>query len=134
MGIKFIRRLGFIPYLLATMLPAAAQEFGEGAMDRGKTVPFQGGEAIFKGICQGCHMPDAKGVIGAGSYPSLDRDKKLETASYPLAVIVHGQKAMPALGGMMDDKQIADVVNYIRNNFGNKYKIPVSPSDVSVVR
>lgn len=23
--------------------------------------PMQGGEAIYKGVCQGCHMPDAKG-------------------------------------------------------------------------
>lgn len=120
--------------ILSAGSPVSAQEFGEGAMDRGRAFPFQGGEAIFKGVCQGCHMPDAKGVIGAGSYPSLSRNRNLETAAYPIAVIVHGQKAMPALGAMMSDRQVADVVNYIRQNFGNKYKPPVSPSDVSAAR
>ena len=33
--------------------------------------PFDGGEAIYKGVCQGCHMPDAKGAVGAGAYPAL---------------------------------------------------------------
>jgi mono/diheme cytochrome c family protein len=121
--------------LLATFaLPAASQEFGAGAMDRGSKIPYQGGEAIFKGVCQGCHMPDAKGVVGAGAYPALAHNSKLETAGYAIAVVVNGQKAMPALGSMMTDQQIADVVNYIRSNFHNSYKDKVAPADVKLAR
>ena len=120
--------------LTAFALPATAQEFGAGAMDRGSKIPYQGGEAIFKGVCQGCHMPDAKGVVGAGAYPALAHNSKLETAGYAIAVVVNGQKAMPALGSMMTDQQIADVINYTRSNFNNSYKDKVAPADVKLAR
>jgi mono/diheme cytochrome c family protein len=97
-------------------------------------LPQQGGEAIYKGICQGCHMPDARGATGAGIYPALARNAKLEVSGYPVSVIIHGQKAMPAFGQAFDDKQIADVVNYIRTHFGNDYKDSVTPEDVRSAR
>lgn len=28
---------------------------------------------------------------------------------------------MPPLGGLLDDEQVASVVNFIRTNFGNNY-------------
>ena len=94
----------------------------------------QGGEAIFKGVCQGCHMPDAKGAVGAGMYPALAKNPKLEVSGYPLSVIVNGQKAMPSFGGMLSDQQVADVTNYIRTHFGNTYKDKVALADVKAVR
>jgi mono/diheme cytochrome c family protein len=111
-----------------------AQDMGAGAMNRGGAFSFQGGQAIFTGVCQGCHMPDAKGAVGAGMYPALAKDAKLESAGYPVAVVTHGQKAMPPLGDYMNDQQIADVVNYIRGSFGNKYKDKVSAADVKAQR
>ena len=50
------------------------------------------------------------------------------------AVITHGQKAMPSFGTLLNDQQVADVVNYIRTNFGNKYKDKVKPEDVKAQR
>jgi mono/diheme cytochrome c family protein len=94
----------------------------------------QGGEAIYKNVCQGCHMPDAKGAVGAGMYPALAKNPKLEVSGYPVSVIVNGQKAMPALGGMFSDQQVADVTNYIRTHFGNSYKDKVTPADVKAAR
>ena len=126
--------------LVALMvLPAAAAEklgpYGEDPLDRGVGFPMlQGGQAIFTGVCQGCHMPDAKGAVGAGMYPALAKDEKLETAGYPVAVVTHGQKAMPPFGALLNDQQIADVVNYVRLNFGNKYKDKVSAADVKAQR
>jgi mono/diheme cytochrome c family protein len=97
-------------------------------------VPFQNGEAIFAGICQGCHMPDAKGAVGAGAYPALANDGKLAVAGYPVAIILHGQKAMPPLGIYFTDQQVANVVNYIRSNFGNHYLDQVTALDVATQR
>ena len=99
-----------------------------------KSFPQQGGEAIFRGVCQDCHMPNAKGAIGAGMYPALARDPKLEVAGYPISVVVNGQKAMPAFGPMFSDQQIADVVNYVRSHFGNSYKDQVSTADIKAAR
>ena len=111
-----------------------AQDMGAGAMNRGGPFSFQGGQAIFTNVCQGCHMPQAQGAVGAGMYPALAKDAKLEVAGYPVAVVTHGQKAMPAFGNLLTDQQIADVVNYVRANFGNKYKDKVKPEDVKAQR
>lgn len=111
-----------------------AQDMGAGAMNRSPPYNFQGGEAVFKNICQGCHMANAEGAVGAGMYPALAKNAKLEVAGYPVAVIVHGQKAMPPFGGLLSDQQIADVVNYVRTHFGNNYKDKVTPADVKAQR
>jgi len=112
-------------------LPAFAQGGGGGRF-RGFTE--QGGEALYKNICQGCHMPNAMGGVGAGAYPALAKNPKLEVAGYPISVVVDGQKAMPAFGPMLSDQQIADVINYVRTHFGNNYKDAVKPADVKAAR
>jgi nitrite reductase (NO-forming) len=35
---------------------------------------------------------------------------------------------------LKDDKNIADVLNYVRNNFGNKNDAPITPEFVAQVR
>lgn len=92
------------------------------------------GEAVYKQICQGCHMPDGKGAAGAGAYPALASNAKLGVAAYPFLVLLRGQKAMPEFGSALTDAQIADVVGYIRTNFGNAYKGPVTAADVAQLR
>jgi mono/diheme cytochrome c family protein len=94
----------------------------------------QSGEQLFANVCQGCHMPDAKGAVGAGIYPSLAANKNLEAGGYPVYVIVRGQRAMPPFGAMMSDDQVAAVVNYLRTHFGNDYKDAVTAENVKAVR
>ena len=96
--------------------------------------PFDGGEALYKGVCAGCHMQDAKGAVGAGAYPALAKNENLETAAYPVSIVLKGQKAMPFFGMQLNDQQIADVVNYVRSHFGNKYRDKVKPEDVKLMR
>jgi mono/diheme cytochrome c family protein len=109
--------------------PAAAQNFGANP-----PFPEQGGEAIYQGICQGCHMPDGKGAVGAGAYPALAGDKRLQSTAYPTMVIVRGQKAMPSFAANFTDQQVADVVNYIRSHFGNAYADKATPEVVKALR
>jgi mono/diheme cytochrome c family protein len=94
----------------------------------------QTGEAVFKGICQGCHMPDAKGAVGAGAYPALAGNIRLAAAIYPITVVVNGQRAMPNFGDDLSNEQIANVLNYIRTHFGNHYKDVISPAAVAAAR
>lgn len=92
------------------------------------------GEALYKGICQGCHMPDAMGAKGAGAYPALAGNKRLGAKVYPALVIVRGQKAMPEFGSSFSDEQVANVVNYIRSHFGNSFADTATPDEVKAVR
>ena len=92
------------------------------------------GEAIYRAICQGCHMPNGQGAIGAGAYPALAANRNLEAAAYPIAFVLKGRKAMLPFGRMLDDEQVAAVVNYVRTHFGNKYTDVVSGADVRSTR
>ena len=92
------------------------------------------GEELFASACQGCHMPDGKGAVGAGTYPSLAKNGNLEAGGYPVYVVVRGQRAMPPVGAMMSDDQVAAVVNYVRTHFGNQYQDAVTADDVKRVR
>jgi mono/diheme cytochrome c family protein len=94
----------------------------------------QDGEAIYRNVCAGCHMPDGRGAIGAGAYPALTHNAKLEAAGYPLLLVVNGRKAMPAFGRQLDDSQVAAVVNFIRGNFGNAYTDRINADDVKAAR
>ena len=94
----------------------------------------QTGEGLYRGLCQGCHMPDAKGATGAGTYPALANNARLVAGIYPITVVVHGQRAMPSFGSDLSDEQIANVLNYVRTHFGNRYKDVITPAAVKASR
>ena len=116
---------------LLMILPAAAQETPD---FRGAPFSMQGGEAVYRGVCQGCHMADAKGATGAGSYPALASNSRLASAGYVLSMVMNGHKGMPPFRGHFTDLQLADVVNYVRTHFGNHYKDQVKPADIQALR
>lgn len=117
--------------LAALALPAAAQETPD---FRGAPFTMQGGEAVYYGVCQGCHMADAKGATGAGNYPALAGNSKLASAGYVLTMVMNGHKGMPPFRGHFTDQQIADVVNFIRTHFGNRFGGTVTAADVRSLR
>ena len=100
----------------------------------GATFVEQSGEALYANICKACHMENGRGAVGAGVYPSLANNPKLESPSYPVQVVLHGLKAMPPMEMLLSDEQVAAVVDYVRTHFGNAYTDPVSIEDVSVAR
>jgi mono/diheme cytochrome c family protein len=124
--------------LLTTVLllaPACvAPALGDTTEQRGGNFALNGGEAIYQGICQGCHMADAKGAEGAGRYPALASNPRLAGASYVVHLVLKGQKGMPGFADNLSDQQIADVVNYVRGNFGNHYAGAVTPAEVQAAR
>lgn len=128
------------PLALAMLLamPAAAQEARPDTTgwfaDPSKLTQTDG-KVIYDAICAACHMPEGQGAVGAGHYPALAGNENLLAADYPVYVILHGQKAMPPLGEMLDDAQIAAVVNYIRTSFGNSFaEDPATAESVAAAR
>jgi mono/diheme cytochrome c family protein len=96
--------------------------------------PQRDGRGLYNAICAGCHMPDARGAVGAGAYPALAADPNLASAGYPIYMVLYGRKAMPGFGGFLDDAQVAAVVNYIRTHFGNDDKDAVTQAEVKAER
>ena len=124
----------FLIPALGLALAAAAGSAHAQRPAGGSPYPETTGEDLYKNVCQGCHMPDAKGAAGAGVYPALAGNKKLAAKAYPALVVVRGQKAMPEFGTSMTDEQIANVVNYVRTHFGNTYADSVTPAEVKALR
>ena len=136
-----LNQLFAVTALALMSLASAAAQADEEARSRplaslstGFRFTEQTGEDLFASACQGCHMPDGRGAAGAGTYPSLSKDSNLEAGSYPVYVVVKGQKAMPPVGAMMSDDQVATVVNYLRTHFGNQYNDTVTAEDVKRIR
>ncbi len=92
------------------------------------------GAAIYQHVCQGCHMPDGRGAVGAAAYPALAKNGKLADADYPITMVLNGHGDMPWFGAMLNDAQIAAVVSYIRTHLGNDDETPVTPADVAALR
>jgi mono/diheme cytochrome c family protein len=126
--LRVVAVLSLLALATAAGQPASAQEIYAGKF------PQQTGEDLFKNVCQGCHMPDAKGAIGAGAYPALASNPRLAAAIYPVTVVLNGQRAMPTFGESLDDDQVAAVINYVRTHFGNHYKDAITPAMVKAQR
>ncbi|MCZ0962340.1 c-type cytochrome [Paracoccus benzoatiresistens] len=132
----------FMLYPLAmiglTALPALAQDARPdtaGWFEDPSKLTQTDGKAIYDALCAACHMPEGQGAVGAGLYPALAGNENLLAADYPVHVVTHGQKAMPPLGDLLDDAQVAAVVNYIRTSFGNGYaEDPATAESVAAAR
>ncbi|QBB71183.1 cytochrome c [Pseudolysobacter antarcticus] len=94
----------------------------------------QDGEALYRAICQGCHMPDASGAHGAGMYPALAANPKLASVMYPAITVLAGRRGMPQFHDSLSDQQVAAVVNYLRSHFGNDYADKLMSDDVAQLR
>lgn len=79
-------------------------------------------------------MPDGTGAVGAGAYPSLEKNASLQASVYPIYVVIAGRRAMPGFGEQLTDEQIAAVVGYIRTQFGNDYRREVKAAEVAQLR
>jgi mono/diheme cytochrome c family protein len=105
--------------------------------------PASGAE-IYHHICQGCHMPQGQGAIGAGHYPALAGNSALAAWKYPALTVLAGRHGMPPFGLPADaaleqrtthlsDQQVANVVNFVRSHFGNSYSGTVTAAQVAAL-
>jgi mono/diheme cytochrome c family protein len=93
--------------------------------------PPHPGEKVYREVCQACHMANAKGAEGAGRITGLAGNTNLAYPEYPIGVVTGGKGPMPWFRGSLTDQQIADVIGYVRVNFGNKYKGKVTAAMVA---
>jgi len=123
---------------------AAVAAADDSAFTSGTSLESVGGPEIYSHICQGCHMPGGTGAIGAGKYPKLAGDPALVSWEYVALTVLNGKNGMPPFGlpadqvmetraAHLSDAQIADVVNYVRSNFGNHYKNKATAKQVAAL-
>jgi mono/diheme cytochrome c family protein len=119
--------------LTARAIPALAQA-ADARFSNPTRFMSSTGEGVYADLCQGCHMPEGVGAVGAGAYPALARNPNLADPGYPLTMVVNGRAGMPPFGELLSDQQVAAVVNYVRSHFGNGFSGEVTPADAQAVR
>ncbi|MEO8747615.1 MAG: multicopper oxidase domain-containing protein [Rhodanobacter sp.] len=102
------------------------------------------GTTLYNTTCAACHQPTGMGITGA--FPPLkDNPAVLDAdATKQIDVVLnglHGQVVagtayatpMPPFGSMLNDAEIADIINHERSSWGNHGK-PITSSEVKALR
>jgi len=97
------------------------------------------GKALYVKNCAACHQPSGEGL--AGAFPPLKGSPVVNGEDYELMVriILQGYDArteygvMPALADQLNDAEIAAIVNYERNSWGNEAS-RVNKKDIKRIR
>jgi len=96
---------------------------------------FAKGEQVYAKICAACHQPNGKGIPGV--FPSIAGSP---VATGPvdghIGVVMNGRPgtAMQAFAGQLSDLDIAAVITYQRNAFGNNKGDFVQPKQIKAKR
>jgi cytochrome c oxidase subunit 2 len=95
------------------------------------------GESVYQANCLACHQAGGEGLPAAG-FPALKGGK---IATGPVAghldIVLNGSKqnpAMAAFGQQLSDVDLAAVITYERNAFGNDTGDMVQPADIAAAR
>jgi cytochrome c oxidase subunit 2 len=95
------------------------------------------GEKVYNAACASCHGANGQGI--PGTFPALDGSKIAKQAKNKAAhinIVLHGKPGTPmaAFGGQLSDTDIATVITYERNAWGNKTGDVIQPADVKAAR
>ncbi|MBU2949387.1 cytochrome c [Tamlana agarivorans] len=101
------------------------------------------GEAIYNDFCVTCHLPNGAGVknvyppLAKSDYLIKKRNASIHLLKYGInkPIVVNGityNGNMPAMG--LDDDEIADVMNYITNQWGNTNKNIITEKEVASIK
>ncbi len=101
---------------------------------QGKTGFFTiNGKKLYDDSCAGCHMQKGEGAQGAGYYPPLANNSKMQSKYYIISVVINGLRGMPSFHRMMSDEQIAAVTQYVHSDLNN-FTDTVTPANVAQLR
>ncbi|AJR03711.1 cytochrome C [Siansivirga zeaxanthinifaciens CC-SAMT-1] len=101
------------------------------------------GNEIYTDFCVSCHLPNGQGVrktyppLANSDYLIKKQEASIKAIKYGLSgsILVNGEtynNVMTPMG--LDDQEIADVMNYINNSWGNKNDKMVTKLQVSKVK
>lgn len=78
------------------------------------------GATVFARICAACH--GANGDESLAEHVAILADNsKLENERRVLRRVIHGGGYMPQFGNVLSDREVAAVVTFVRNSWGNDY-------------
>ena len=100
------------------------------------------GKDVYTAQCIACHMEQGEGLEGVyppvakSDYLMADKKRSIEQVLYGLTgeIKVNGKSYDGVMTGYdLTDQEVSDVLNYVRNSFGNKGPA-VTPEEVKASR
>lgn len=100
------------------------------------------GKEIYQDFCLQCHLDTGKGVSGVfpplaqSDYLLNDLDLSIKGIKYGMSgpITVNGEEYNGVMQNQgLDDVEIADVMNYVLNSWGNKSKEVITPGRVASI-
>ncbi|MFV5701332.1 c-type cytochrome [Flavobacterium sp. XS2P12] len=95
------------------------------------------GKSVYNTQCASCHMEDGNGIEGV--FPPLSKSNYFKDKNRLVKVVTIGLRGPIVVNGVnydgempgnkLTDQQVADVLNYVRNSWGNEAKA-VLPSEI----
>ena len=95
------------------------------------------GKAVYGANCMSCHMAEGEGL--AGVFPPLAKSDYLKDRSRLVKIVLLGARGPMKVNGVdyngekagfnLTDQEVSDVVNFVRNSWGNKGE-PLRPAEV----
>lgn len=116
---------------LAERQEAAAQEASGVDREWGMDELMERGEQAYAAVCASCHQEDGE---GAGNFPALaGNDAMLDDVDWHIDRVVNGVSgtAMASFRNTLSPVEIAAVVTYERNAWGNESGDSVQPSEIA---
>lgn len=104
---------------------------------------MQRGAEVYNDLCVTCHLPDGKGVpksfppLANSDYLMNNRAKSIKAIKYGLSgeIEVNGETYnMPMAAFGLTNTEVADVMNYITNSWGNKNSSLITEKEVSEIK
>lgn len=100
------------------------------------------GESLYASNCSSCHMPTGEGLGGA--FPPLANSNWLKNQKQVIGIVLKGLEgevtvnddvynAPMASFSHLTDRDIADILNFVSNNWGNKQPM-IKPAQVKAER
>lgn len=101
------------------------------------------GKEIYTDFCITCHLEAGEGV--AGAFPPLAKsDYLIKNRALSIRGVKFGQQGEIQVNGQtynsvmapmgLEDEEIADVMNYVLNSFGNSSETMVTPEEVAAIK
>lgn len=133
----------FSVLLLAGIFAAAQGKTSTAKPSTALVASIAKGKVIYHTFCLACHQADGSGVPNLNP-PLINTPNILGSKTYLIQTILNGSRGQVEIDGEtynnamppqthLTDQQIADVLNYIRNSFGNKGSA-VTPAEVKGIR
>ena len=125
-------------FILGISLCIGSVSFGL-YQNKPKAQSIEDGKEIYTDFCMQCHLPNGKGV--PGSFPPLaESDFLFKNIKQSISGVKYGMKGEITVNGKiynnqmvaqgLDDEEVADVMNYILNSWGNSYEDTITENEV----